>query len=392
MASSSKKPKFYEFFAGGGMARAGLGAGYKCIFANDISQKKAQSYRLNYHPSSEFTLEDIENLDADKLPTGGALAWSSFPCQDISLAGKGRGLKGERSGTFWKFWNLIEGINKKEIIPIIAIENVVGLLSSNKGEDFRILTETLVKSGYKAGAMIIDAQRFLPQSRPRLFIIAVHKSVKIPPELIRPFHDEVFHTDTIFKHYQNFSLEILENWVWWDLPIPRTKVKKLSEIIEDDPVDVSWHTKAETQKLLNSMTDVHRQKIKEALKKKGFTVGAAFRRTRKDENGNKIVRTEVRFDDRAGCLRTPTGGSSRQILIVAENGKVRTRLFSSREAARLMGLSDNYILPEGYNEALHLVGDDVAVPVVSWLEKNIFRIIIANLKSRKSKITANKIG
>lgn len=79
-------------------------------------------------------------------------------------------------------------------------------------------------------------------------------------------------------------------------------------------------------------------------------------------------RAEVRFDGISGCLRTPVGGSSRQTVILVENGHVRTRLLSPREAARLMGVPENYPLPSAYNDAYHLFGDGVAVPVVRWLE------------------------
>ena len=138
MHSKENKHGLYEFFAGGGMARAGLGRNYDCLFANDISPKKANSYRLNYAPASEFRQIDITRLSSDDLPPGGKLAWSSFPCQDISLAGPGRGLAGERSGTFWKFWELIQGLNRKNLVPVLAIENVIGLLSGNGGRDYKV--------------------------------------------------------------------------------------------------------------------------------------------------------------------------------------------------------------------------------------------------------------
>ena len=71
----------------------------------------------------------------------------------------------------------------------------------------------------------------------------------------------------------------------------------------------------------------------------------------------------------AGCLRTPAGGSSRQLILVVEPGRVRSRLLSSREAARLMGLPEDYPLPQRYNAAYHLAGDGVAVPVVRHLAR-----------------------
>ena len=86
----------------------------------------------------------------------------------------------------------------------------------------------------------------------------------------------------------------------------------------------------------------------------------------------------MRFDDIAGCLRTPAGGSSRQLVLVVEGRKVRSRLISSRETARLMGLPDDYILPENYNEAYHLTGDGVVVPVVRFLADTVIEPIISH--------------
>src|SRR5690606_25479198 len=100
-------------------------------------------------------------------------------------------------------------------------------------------------------------------------------------------------------------------------------------------------------------------------------VGTVYKRTRPHFDG-KIVRAEVRFDDIAGCLRTPTGGSSRQTILVVDGKKVRSRLISARETARLMGLPEDYKLPRAYNESYHLTGDRVAVPVVRLLEQHLF--------------------
>jgi DNA (cytosine-5)-methyltransferase 1 len=107
-------------------------------------------------------------------------------------------------------------------------------------------------------------------------------------------------------------------------------------------------------------------------------VGGIYRRTRTDDDGVKAQRAEIRFDDVAGCLRTPAGGSSRQSIMIVQGGMVRSRLLSPREAARLMGLPEDYVLPENYNEAYHLAGDGVAVPVVRFLATHILEPIIAS--------------
>src|ERR1035441_5125504 len=90
---------WYEFFAGGGMARLGLNVDWQCTFSNEWRPKKAASYRARFG-DSELLVCDVADLTPDDLPGAPMLAWASFPCQDLSLAGSGAGLNGERSGTF----------------------------------------------------------------------------------------------------------------------------------------------------------------------------------------------------------------------------------------------------------------------------------------------------
>lgn len=174
---------FYEFFAGGGMARAGLGQGWTCLFSNDIDAKKGASYTTNWG-DAHLAIEDVGKLKTANLPGRADLAWASFPCQDLSLAGNGAGLNGDRSGTFWPFWRLMQALGKEERGPsLIVLENVCGALSSHGGKDFAAIGAALSK-GYRFGALIMDAVRFVPQSRPRLFIVAIRKDLDVPKHLI----------------------------------------------------------------------------------------------------------------------------------------------------------------------------------------------------------------
>src|SRR4029077_8253325 len=138
-----------------------------------------------------------------------------------------------------------------------------------------------------------------------------------------------------------------------------------------------WHSESESQKLLRLMAPAHRKRVRDALRIGSRHVGTIYKRTRPNESGVMGQRAEVRFDGISGCLRTPVGGSSRQTVIIVENGRVKTRLLSPREAARLMGVPDNYPLPSGYNDAYHLFGDGLAVPVVSWLEDHLLWPFVA---------------
>jgi DNA (cytosine-5)-methyltransferase 1 len=369
--------KFFEFFAGGGMVRAGLGEkNWRCRFANDFDHKKGAIYRANWG-DGELKTADIKTLSPHDLDGGADLAWASFPCQDLSLAGGGAGLKGDRSGTFWPFWGLMKKLIAEGRAPkIIALENVCGTLTSHQGKDFSAICSTFEQAGYTFGAVVIDAALFVPQSRPRLFIIGVNDGAAIPASLVQEAPSPLWHSRGLLTAHENTPLRGRRSWVWWSLPQPNTRNQVFADLIEDDPADVEWHTPAQTHALIDMMSDVNRAKVEAAKRSKWRQVGAIYKRTRYDADGFKVQRAEIRFDKIAGCLRTPAGGSSRQLILVVEGQKVRSRLISGRETARLMGLADDYQLPTNYNETYHLTGDGVVVPVVRHLAENLFEPIL----------------
>ena len=109
------------------------------------------------------------------LPGLADLAWASFPCQDLSLAGAGAGLDGARSGAFWGFCAVMRALGQMAARRTIVLENVVWPLTSKGGADFAAIAARAASPGYRFGALTIDAAHFVPQSRPRLFFVAVAK-------------------------------------------------------------------------------------------------------------------------------------------------------------------------------------------------------------------------
>lgn len=375
-------PTFYEFFAGGGMARAGLGDGWRCAFANDFDETKAAAYRQNWG-DGDLLVRDVNQVSADDLPGCADLSWASFPCQDLSLAGNYEGIghwaskEQTRSGTFWPFWRLMRRLGDEGRAPrLIALENVYGALTSNGGRDFAAIAAAFSGAGYQFGAMVIDASLFLPHSRPRLFVLGVRSDLTVPAALQSDGALPAWHPKALLSAIEPLSSEAKRKWIWWKLREPPQRTSQLADLIEDHPTGVAWHSPAETATLLALMNERHRAKLDEARTVGLRVVGSVYKRTRV-ENGVKAQRAEVRFDGVAGCLRTPAGGSSRQTIIVVDGPLVRSRLLSPREAARLMGLPDGYHLPSGYNDAYHLAGDGVAVPVVRYLAETLFEPILA---------------
>lgn len=340
------------------MARLGLGERWRCLLANDIDPMKCGAYRTNFG-DSDLIEKSIADLTVAELPdTRADLAWASFPCQDLSLAGARKGIKSERSGLFFEFWRLMKELHAQERAPrLVVLENVAGLISSNDGADFAAIVDTLEAAGYRVGATIIDAAHFTPQSRPRLFIVGFSPGASSPQQT---------------QHNENTFLGSLKKSMAGKLialpsPAPRRNTS-LENMIDWDKS--AWRKTMDAAKLVAMMSPLQRARFDAIRKTRERRVGAGFRRNRR-VNGETVQRFEVRFDGLAGCLRTPAGGSSRQIVIAVENGNVRARLINPREAARLMGMPEDYKLPDRANAGLKICGDGVCVPAVQWLAEEI---------------------
>jgi DNA (cytosine-5)-methyltransferase 1 len=362
--------RFYEFFAGGGMARLGLGDDWRCDFANDFDPVKAATYRANFaDAAAHFHEGDVWRVEPADLAGQADLAWASSPCQDFSLAGGRAGLGGGRSGAFFGFWRLVQALGEEGRAPrVVVIENVVGLLTSNGGADFAALCGALAEAGYRFGALEIDAARFVPQSRPRVFVIATQKPP--PPGLVG---DSPWRTPAILAARGRLPEVLAAGWIDWALAAPPARNTALADILEPDEA-VAWRDAARTAELLAQMSPLHRRRL-EAAAAGGRAVATVFRRTRAGR-----PRAELRLDGVAGCLRTPRGGSSRQMIVVADGGEVRSRLLTAREGARLMGLGDDYVLPRAQSGGLHVVGDGVCAPVVRWLAAGLLEPLLGRAR------------
>lgn len=376
---TQRRPSYYEFFAGGGMARAGLGEAWDCRFANDFSAQKAASYRENWG-GEHLHVGDVWSLSPADLPGCADLAWASSPCQDLSLAGKRGGLSGARSSAFWGFEALMRGLDAEGRAPrLLVIENVAGLLTSDGGADFTALCEALAGLGYHFGALEIDAAAFLPHSRPRLFVVASRATSGRGATAKAPAAP--FHSRRVIEAYARLPYPVQAAWRWWSLPTPPARNLDLAALLEPD-ADVAWFDAAQTSALVAALPPLHRRRLEAAAARHGRAVAPVFRRMRIVE-GRKVQRAELRLDGLAGCLRTPRGGSSRQFLIVCEGARLRARALTAREGARLMGLPDDYRLPKGSTAGLQLVGDGVAVPVVRWLAEHLLQPLLAQTKPRE---------
>lgn len=358
------------------MARLGLGARWRCVFANDFDEGKRAAYGAN------FSLEhhrggDIHALGPGDLPHEAAdLAWASSPCQDLSLAGARGGLAGARSGAFFGFWRLIEALDDAGRGPrAIVVENVTGLLTSHGGADFAAIAALLAGRGYFVSALVLNAADFAPQSRPRLFILASRADT--PGDLAPPLIADATTPPALRRAVAGLPLAARRRWRWIAARPSHARNKALADILETDaPFDEAAKTRAR----LAAMAPGQREALKALIATGESQSGAGYRRVRV-EKGKKIVRFEARFDGLSGCIRTPAGGSSRQVILQIDKGRVQTRLMTPREAARAMGLADDYVLPVRATAALKLIGDGVSPPVVRWLAEAVIEPMLARRRA-----------
>lgn len=351
-----------EFFAGIGLMRLGLKrAGWSTVFANDLDPDKQEMYRANFgDPDSHFVLEDIHKIKAASIPSV-SLATASFPCNDLSLAGSRSGLAGKHSSAFWGFTKILNDMGRRSP-PLVLLENVTGFLSSNGGRDFREAMLAMNELGYAVDPLIINAAGFVPQSRQRLFIVGTKNRPSEDSIVRERFFESPVRpaalADFIFAHPEI-------NWLIRQLPTPPSNGGRLDDILEDLPTTApEWWSNERADYLLNQMSPRHRETAARMIASSTWSYGTVFRRVR---HGKSMA--ELRTDGRAGCLRTPRGGSGRQILFKAGKGNYHVRLLTGRECARLMG-ADQFTLTVPLNQALFGFGDAVCVPVVEWIAKN----------------------
>jgi len=347
LTDAPEKPAFLDFFAGSGLVSEALRPFFRPVWANDICPKKASVFQAN-HPDTAFRLGPIEDVSGSDTPPG-VLSWGSFPCQDLSLAGNMAGITSARSGLVWQWLRVMDEMATRP--PVVVAENVLGLIAAAGGDHYRALHMALVDRGYRVGALVLDSALWLPQSRKRVFVVGIlrelHRLTSAvggptwchPPSLVR-------------------LAQSLPHWAWWALPEPGGMAPPLERLLEwDAPCDNAERC----ARNLALIPERHRAMLDASIAA-GSRVFPGYKRRR---SGSQVL--ELRFDAVAGCLRTPEGGSSRQLLVLWKDGALHTRLLTVREAARLMGAPDSYQLPGSYNDAYRAMGDAVAVPVTRFL-------------------------
>lgn len=344
-----------EFFSGIGLARAGmLKAGITTIWANDIDQCKCDLYCAQWG-NEDLHCQDVFSIDPKDIPKAD-IAWASSPCTDLSLAGKRSGLvAGPESSAFFGFVDAIKGMGEDKPKALI-LENVCGLASSHEGNDYRAVVEEFNALGYSVDSFELNARRWVPQSRPRMFVVGLQHpidggeiSTSIRPDRLAWIHSD----ESLATHITPIAEP------------PKLLSSGLKKTIDSIPYDdPRWWDESRVANFLDSLSPIQKNRCERLVKSKKITARTAFRRTR---SGKPVW--EMREDDIAGCLRTARGGSSKQAVVVLGRGEIHIRWMTGNEYAKLQGASDFNL--EGFSESQiqYAFGDAVAVPVVTWLLK-----------------------
>jgi len=346
-----------EFFAGIGLVRKAIETeGFRVVFANDIEPDKHALYAANFE-AGHFVLGDVRAIRGDGIPDID-LATASFPCTDLSLAGNRAGLAGEGSGMFWEFARVIEEMRSRRPRAVM-LENVVGFATSHGGKDIAAAISRLNELGYVCGMFVLDAKNFVPQSRLRLFIVGSRRPYAGTAEWsesgLRPAWIKAF-----VEAHPNLKMQPLS------IAAPTRIKSSLDSCVEKlAHNDLRWWDDERLGKFTESLSPLQSERLISMMRGREKSWATAYRRTR-----NGVAVWEIRPDSVSGCLRTARGGSSKQAVVEAGNGRVRVRWMLAKEYARLQGAPDFNI--DGFREsaAIFGFGDAVCVPAIAWIARN----------------------
>lgn len=346
-----------EFFAGMGLVRAGLQpAGFEVVYANDIEPSKHNLYTSNFD-SEEFRLGDVRQVVGSDIPDVD-LATASFPCTDLSLAGNRAGLRGADSSMFWEFARILREMGDRRPRAVL-LENVLGFATSHGGKDLDEAIAELNSLGYSCDIFVGDAKWFVPQSRPRMFIVGLLD----PPVDAEAWGPSAFRPEWVWKFRSARPDALLHAY---SLSVPLGEAPGLAGVIEYVPIDdEQWWEQERVAKFVDSLSTLQLERLKNLSEAEELQWRTAYRRTR-----SGVAVWEIRADDIAGCLRTARGGSSKQAVVEAGGGAVRVRWMIPREYARLQGAGGFTLDAVSTNQALSGLGDAVCVPVIRWIAES----------------------
>jgi DNA (cytosine-5)-methyltransferase 1 len=203
------------------------------------------------------------------------LATASFPCNDLSLAGSRTGLAGKQSSAYWGFLRILDHMKERRP-PIVLLENVSGFLTSHGGEDFAEALIALNRLGYSIDAFMIDAARFVPQSRVRLFVVGSIQNAYYgltAKETLAFYECEVRPKSLAHFIFTHPEIE-------WNIrrfpPLPSRNIF-LEDVLEDLPESSDyWWSRERTDYLVGQMSERHYNRLLQMRNRRKWSCGTVF--------------------------------------------------------------------------------------------------------------------
>jgi DNA (cytosine-5)-methyltransferase 1 len=339
--ASRAKPRgsaftFIDLFAGIGGFHLGMhSVGGQCVFSNEWDKYAARTYS-EWTRSTDLSTEDIRTLDHRKDIPDHDVLLAGFPCQPFSIAGVSKknslgrkhGFSDLEQGNL--FFAICDIANAKRP-PVMILENVKNLRSHDKGNTWRVINESLDALGYTVHSAVIDAKRWVPQHRERIFLVCFSR--------------------------QAFTSEEIESF---SFPTPPQEGPVLNSILEQNP-DPKYMITDKLWAYLQAYAEKHR------AKGNGFGYQLV--------SGQDISRTM--------SARYYKDGSE---ILIHQPGWRNPRRLTPSEAANLMGFTSKFAGAFGHGDSLPQVvsdtqaykqfGNSVSPLVVEAVGKQVKKVLV----------------
>lgn len=353
-----------ELFAGiGGFGLAAQRVGARVAWASEIEPFASAVYERRFpHVGrvGDVTVWRPSAASCVDCITAG------FPCQDVSVAGKRKGLAGERTGLFWEIVRVARRLRPRWLL----LENVPGLLSSHRGRDFESVIAALDELGYGVAWRVLDAQFFgVPQRRRRVFLVG-HLGGPCPAEVL--FEPEGVSRDTPKGREAGQGIAYCLGARSADGRNERGDNSANLQLVAK-PVG-AHHRRDDLDNDTYVIQDARsvREKIQHGI---GVSHGGPMYTL--DGVSQHAIAHALRAEG-ADASEDGTGrGTPLTLDILNQNVVgVRPRRLTPRECERLQGFPDDWTLIDGASDSARyrVLGNAVAVPVVEWILR---RIVLA---------------
>jgi DNA (cytosine-5)-methyltransferase 1 len=343
---------FVELFAGIGGFRLGLErAGMHCVYANELDKQCCEAYERHW-PDGTMHRGDIREVDPADIPPHDLLT-AGWPCQDLSIAGKRKGIHGERSGLFFELVRLLAGTRT----PWILLENVPGLLSANEGRDFGTVLSELDDLGYGVAWRVLDARYFgVPQRRRRVYLVG-HLGGPCPSEVLLESASLCGDSAEGGEKGSGLARTVTEEFARCRGP-------------EHDTYILAHQVGGCTKHGRNpDATDYVLECAFRAANQAGVRRGSSY-----PVSGTPAVavhanqRGEVRVSEYAGALQTDRSGKQFEGVACPPSDPDRVR-----EAAGVPGRLDVPMCECADGPRYRMLGNAVAVPVIEWIGRRLLK-------------------